>query len=116
MRLLDRKRAEEKCHIEVVKQDEWYTYLAVKQKQVKRSVWFPDPFHEGQAVLMNKASEKVPKDMPRQLWYTNGTQKCIFEIKLWQLNPAEAPKLEEFREPEDRPGWEVTEGGIRGNK
>lgn len=52
--LLDRKHAAEKCKLEVVKQDEWYTYLAVKPKQVRKYVWFPDTFHEGRAVLMNR--------------------------------------------------------------
>jgi len=114
--LLDQKRAGEKCQIEVVQQDEWYTYLAVKPKQVKPFGWFPDTFHEGRAVLMNKASEAVPKDMPRRLWYTNGIREYTFEIKGWRLNAAEAPKLEKFARPEDRPGWKVGEWPFQSNK
>jgi hypothetical protein len=114
--LLDQKRAGEKCQIEVVKQDEWYTHLAVKPKHVKRFGWFPDTFHEGRAVLMNKASEAVPKDMPRRLWYTDGVREYTFEIKGWRLNAPEAPKLEEFAKPEDRPGWEVGEWPFRSKK
>jgi hypothetical protein len=114
--LLDRKRAEEKCHIEVVKQDESYTYLAVKQIKVKRTGWFPDNFHEGRVVLMNKASERVPKDMPRQLWYTDGSREITFEIKSWRLNAGEAPKLEEFTKPQGRPGWRVNVWPWQGEK
>ena len=105
--LLDRKRAEEKHDLEVVKQDEWYVYLSVKPKQVKRYGWFSDTFREGRVVLMNKASEVVPKDMPRQLWYTDGNRAYIVEVKAWRLNAADPPKLEEFAKPEDRPGWRV---------
>jgi hypothetical protein len=107
--LLDRKRAEAKCTLEVVKQDEWYTYLAVKPKPVKRYGWFPNNFHDGRLVLMRKDAEAVPKGMPRQLWYTDGVREYLFDIKAWQLNPAAGPKLEEFAKPEDRPGWEVVD-------
>ena len=58
---------------------------------------------------MNKASESLPKDMPRQLWYTDGIREYTFEIKAWRLNGTDPPKLEEFAKPEDRPGWEVVE-------
>jgi hypothetical protein len=105
--LIEQKRAAEKCELEVVKQDERHTYLGVKPKQVKRSGWFPDTFHEGRAVLMNEDSEEVPKDMPRQLWYTDGVREHTFQIKSWQMNRAEPPKVEEFAKPEDRPGWQV---------
>ncbi|HMC65212.1 MAG TPA: hypothetical protein VKI65_09765 [Gemmataceae bacterium] len=107
--LLDRKRADDKSKLEIVRQDEWYSYLAVNPKQVKRYGWFPDTFHQGRAVFMNKASESLPKDMPRQLWYTDGIREYTFEIKAWRLNGTDPPKLEEFAKPEDRPGWEVVE-------
>src|SRR5262249_16388502 len=54
--LLNRKLTEDRCQLAVTKQDEWYTYLAVKPRQVKRVGWFPDTFHEGQVILMNKAA------------------------------------------------------------
>jgi hypothetical protein len=76
--LLDQKRAREKCQVQVIKQDEWYTYLSVKPKQVQR-------FQEGRAVLMNKDSDAVPKNMPRQLWYTDGGCEYTFDIKAWRL-------------------------------
>jgi hypothetical protein len=114
--LLDRKLAEEKYHIEVIKEDKWYTYLAVNPKQVKRYGWFPDSFHEGRVVLMNKASEEVPRDMPRQLWYTDGSQEYTFEINKWRLNADAAPKAAEFIKPEDRPGWQVGEWPFRSKK
>ena len=98
---------EEQCKIEVVKQDGWYTYLAVKPKKVRRSGWFPDTFHDGRVVLMNKASDTVPQDMPRQLWYTDGINDYSFAIKSWRFNLVDSPKLEEFAKPEDRPGWKV---------
>jgi hypothetical protein len=111
--LLDRKRADEQCLVDVAKQDEQFTYLTVKPKAVKPSGWFTDQFHEGRAILMNKASDMVPKDMPRQLWYTDGRQEYTYEIKSWRHDPAEPPKLEEFVRPEDRPGWEVREWPMR---
>jgi hypothetical protein len=107
--LLDRKRAEEKCQLEVSNIDEWYTYLVVKPKHVKRYRWFPDTFQEGRVVLMNKPDDDVPKDMPCQLWYTDGNRTNTFHIKSWRLNAADAPKLEEFTKPEERLGWEVSE-------
>jgi hypothetical protein len=62
--LLDRKRVEESCRLEVVKQDEFYTYLLVTPKQVKRTGWLPDHFHAGRAVFMRKRSASVPKTCP----------------------------------------------------
>jgi hypothetical protein len=110
VQLLDRKRAQEKCQLDVVKQDEWYTYLSVKPKQVT------DNFHQGRVALMNKASEGVPKDMPRQLWYTDGVQDYTFMINTWRLNGPDPPKREEFAKPEDRAGWEVIEWPFRDKK
>ena len=107
VRLLDRRSVEEQCKIEVAKQDDWYTYVTVKPKTVRRFGWFPDMFQHGHVVLMNKASDTVPQDMPRQLWYTDGINDYTFEIKSWQLNPVNSPKLAEFARPEDRPGWKV---------
>jgi hypothetical protein len=107
VQFLDQKLAEEQCHVEVVTQDEWYTYLSVKPKQRKRTFWFADQFHEGRIVLMNKDSECVPQNMPRQLWFTNRFQEYTFEIKKWNLNSANAPRLAEFTKPENRPGWRV---------
>jgi hypothetical protein len=101
--LLDRKHAEKNCRLQVIKQDEWYTYLSVTPKQLKRSGWL-----SGRAVFMNQDSEGVPKNMPRQLWYQEPSgQEYKFNIKAWRLNAADAPKLEEFQRPEDRPGWLV---------
>ena len=91
----------------MVKQDDWYTYLVVKPKNVRRFGWLPDRFQDGRVVLMNKASDTVPQDMPRQLWYTDGINDYTFEIKSWRLNPVDSLKLEEFAKPEDRPGWKV---------
>ena len=107
--LLDRKRDDGKCQVEVTRIDEWYTYLAVKPKHVKRYGWFPDSFQEGRVVLMNKTNDDVPKDMPCQLWYTDGIRACTFHIRSWRLDAANAPRLEEFTKPEDRPGWEINE-------
>jgi len=107
--LLDRKQAKEKCYLQVVKQDDWYTYLHVTPKSVKRYGWFPDLFHQGRVVLMNKSSEGVPKDMPRELRFTNGFYESIFDIKSWRLNAPDAPKVEVFAKPEDRSGWKVSE-------
>jgi hypothetical protein len=44
--LLDKKRANEKCRLEIVKQDKLYTYLTVTPKQVRRYGWFPDNFEK----------------------------------------------------------------------
>jgi hypothetical protein len=106
--LLDRHHADEKCKLEVIEQDESFTFLAVTARQVKRQGWFPDIFERGGIVLMNKNSETVPKDMPRRLSYVSpdGTEYS-YDIKSWKLNAADAPKLEEFTRPEGRPGWKV---------
>jgi hypothetical protein len=106
--LLNRKHAEEKCKLEVIEQDESFTYLAVTPKQVKRQGWFPDIMERGGVVLINKDSETVPKDMPTRLFYVGpvGVENN-YNIKSWKLNAADAPKLDEFAKPEDRPGWKV---------
>jgi hypothetical protein len=106
--LLDRHHALEKCKLEVIEQDESFTYLAVTPKQVKRQGWFPDLMEQGGVVLMNMASETVPKDMPRRLWFVDpGGREFNYDIKCWQLNAANPPKLDEFTKPEERPGWKV---------
>lgn len=112
--LLDRKHAEEKCEVKVTKQDEWYTYLAVKPR-VKTQGWSSLNLKEGRIALMNKASEGVPKDMPTLLWYTDGLYQFTIRIKTWRLN-ADALKVEEFAKPEDRPGWVVVESPFQRKK
>ena len=109
MLLLDRHHALEKCKLEVIEQDESFTYLAVTPKQVKRQGWFPDLMERGGVVLTNKDSETVPKDMPRRLSYVSPDRsEYKYDIKSWKLNDDDAPKPEEFKRPEDRPGWKVT--------
>lgn len=105
--LLDRKRAEEQYQLEVVKDDDLYTYLTVKPRRAKRSGWLPDAFRVGRVVLMNKAAATVPKGVPRQLWYADGMREYTFEITSWQANGVVAPKPEELARPEDRAGWQV---------
>jgi hypothetical protein len=118
--LLDRKRAEEKWDIEVTKESEWYTYLAVKPKVVavepKAVPWMERlgrvlkeglVLEEGQVVVMHADWGSVSKDMPRRLWFRGGFNNCSFEIRTWRMNAADPPKLEEFTKPEDRPGWKV---------
>ena len=108
--LLDRKRAQEKFEVKVIKQDEWYTYLAVKRRG-KPQAWSIN-VDEGRVALMNKASEGVPKGMPAQLWYTDGFHHVKFTINVWRMN-AGALNVEEFAKPEDRPGWVVLESAFR---
>ena len=108
---LDRKRLEAKYNLEI-KQDEFYTYMSAKPKHAKqRSGWFgPMDFVQSRVVLMNKASKSIPKDMPRQVWLNPGSQEIIFHIKTWRVNAADGPRVEEFTESEDRPGWRVDAG------
>jgi hypothetical protein len=114
--LLDKKYAKDKCYLEVVKQDEWYTYLSVTPKNVKRYGWNIDSFQGGRVVLINKSSERVPKDMPRELRYTDGFNEYVYDIKSWRFNAPKAPKLEEFARPEDRPAWKVGDWPFVSNK
>ena len=107
--LLDRERAEAKFRLEIVKQDEWYTYLVAKPKQITRPRWFMNSFQDGRIVLMRKDSKAVPKGMPRQLWYKYGVVEYLFDIKSWRLNSPNGPTTEEFTRPEDRPGWRVVD-------
>jgi hypothetical protein len=107
IRLLDRNRVEEECLLELAKRDQWYTYVDLKPKHVKGKGSSAETFTRGRIVLMNEASAEIPKDMPRQLWYSDLTREYTFEIKSWRFNADAAPKLEEFTKPEDRPGWSV---------
>jgi hypothetical protein len=111
--LFDQKRARKHFQLEVVKQDEWYTYLTARPRE--DGPWaYP---LEGRLVLMNKSSPEVPKDMLRQLSYLepNGKEHR-FEITAWRMNTGESPTREEFTRPEDRPGWEVRDWALRGKK
>ena len=112
--LLDRKHAKEKCDLQVVKQDEWYTYLEVIPKNPKRYGWNPDRLERGRIVLMSKPCESVPKNMPRELRYLDGIFENIFTIKSWRFNAPDGPKVEEFAKPEDRPGWKVYDWDLGG--
>jgi hypothetical protein len=105
--LLDRKLAEEKYHLDVVRQDQWYTYLMIKPKHVKQCGWLPETFGRGRVVLSNKGSKTVPVDMPVQLWFEAPDSPYTFTIKAWRWNAPDAPRREEFVRPEDRPGWKV---------
>jgi hypothetical protein len=105
--LTDKKYAKDKCYLQVIKQDESYTYMKVTPK--KLTCYF-DSFHEGQVVLMNSSFEGLPKDMPRKLGYNDGFIDYVFEIKSWKFNLPDAPILEEFAKPEDRAGWKVDNG------
>jgi hypothetical protein len=109
--LLDRKRAQEECHVEVVGQDEWYTYLRLQPRRANRGIWRAG-FPNARAVLTNRDSDGIPKDMPRQLWFTDGVQRYTIDISSWRMNGTDAPKPAEFAKPEDRPGWQVHEWPI----
>jgi hypothetical protein len=106
--LLDRKRADAKCELKVVKQDEWYTYLTAKQKYPRTSVWEPT-FQQCGIVFLNKATATVPRDMPLRLITNTGGSQTVFDIKSWRVNAPDGPKPEEFTKPENRPDWEVVE-------
>ena len=115
--LLDRQRADTKCNMEVGQQDENFIYLAIKPKQVKKSGWFrTDYFVQGRVVVTRKDLLSVPKGMPRELSYTDGSNEYRYDIKAWRLNSPDGPKLEEFARPEDRPGWEVISGPAQNKK
>lgn len=103
--LLDSKQVKEKHRLEVVKQDKWYTYLAITPKVTPSD----SGIHciEARAVLMNRPTENVPKNMPRQLWYADGIREYTFRIRAWRLNAGKALDVKEFERPEDRPGWRV---------
>lgn len=112
-RLLDRMRVEEECTLAIGKQDEFYTYLQMNSR--RQFVSASDEF-AGRVVLMNRASKTIPKNMPRQLWHSDGSRQVTWDIKSWKVNPAEPPKLDEFIKPEDRPGWKVGVWPIGGKK
>ena len=112
VRLLDRKRVEEECHLSVFKQDKWYTYLDLKGKP---GFW-GNPL-VGRIVLANDDGKAIPKGMPRQIWYADVSGcESTFDIKAWRMNGDKPPKLEEFTRPEDRPGWTVTRFPFRAEK
>ena len=58
-------------------------------------------------MLLNKDSERIPKGMPCQLWYTDGVHEHTFDIRSWRYNADPGPRADEFTRPDDRPGWEV---------
>jgi hypothetical protein len=106
--LLDRKLAQEQYRLEIVQQDKCNTYLTMKPKQVETEGVLPaDVFREGQATLVNQPTNGIPKDMPKQLWYTTGVFEYTFKIRAWHLNAADAPRLHDFKKPEERTGWTV---------
>jgi hypothetical protein len=108
--LLDEKHARANYRLEVVKLDQWYTYLEFKPRKSKASRWgWGNYFERGRAVFMNKNTNGFPHDMPRQLWFNDSTCSTLIEIRSWKANAKDAPKVEEFTKPEVRPGWDVHE-------
>ena len=109
--LLDRKRTEEKWNLEVVKKDEWYTYLVMTTKQSNHSARFR--FMPGadliRIALMNKATPNMAQDMPCRIEYTDARQRQTFNIQVWRLNGPNPPKPEEFTMPEKLSGWTVNQ-------
>jgi hypothetical protein len=110
--LLDRKAAEERLTLEIVNQDEHYTYLGIKPKKEMEKEWSWIRIEEGRAVFTNKASENRPKAMPRQIWYRlPGGMEMTFDIKTWRVNAPDGPNAEDFATPETWPGWKVVAHG-----
>lgn len=107
--LLDRKRAEELCQLQVVKQDKWYTYLDLIPKKADRASSLFALIHQARIVLMKKDTKAVPKNMPRQITYISGHEKICIDIKQWKLNGSDVPKQQEFIKPQDRPNWKVVD-------
>jgi hypothetical protein len=107
--LLDAKTALKDCRLSITKQDEWYTYLHLQPQPGVRDRGLPAGFVQGRAVLTNKGIPQVPKDMPTQLWYSDGASEYTFEIRRWRLNASHAVQPRAFDKPEDRPGWVVIE-------
>jgi hypothetical protein len=105
--VLNRKRADEWCRFEIVKKDEWYTYLSVKPRDPRRADHFDGNFEGGGIAVMNEDSPAVPKGMPRTLYQLCGALEIRTDIRTWKLNAPNPPKPEEFTRPEDRPGWTV---------
>jgi hypothetical protein len=62
---------------------------------------------KAQIIVMENATERLPKDTFRQLWYRDSVGKFLFVIQEWHNNAENAPKVEEFVTPQDRPGWKV---------
>jgi hypothetical protein len=103
---LSRERATEIYRIEVIAQDERHTHLRVRPKRPGRSAVGLD---EGRAVLVNQATDAVPRDLPQRIWYTDGHREYTLTFRAWRLNPATPPQLKEFERPEGWPGWQVFE-------
>jgi hypothetical protein len=105
--MLNNPRARKELELSIVGQDRWYTYLqVVPSSPWKQQMGFTARWIEGRVVLMNEASRDVPKNMPRQLWYSDGTHERTFDIRSWRLNAANGPGAEALRHPRDWPGWE----------
>jgi hypothetical protein len=105
--LIDKKHTERELRLKISKQDEWYTYLDVERK---RSGWFPVGLLRGRVVLSLRASDAVPKDMPRELWYADlGGVEYKYYIRNWRVNAPDGPREDAFENPDTFLGWQVTE-------
>lgn len=109
--LLDRRRAEANWTMEVVKQDEWYSYVVMNRKHANPTSWFtfePTPPARVEIAILNKDTSKTPRDMPRLIQYSDpAATRIALHVKSWRFNGSDPPKPEEFTKPEDRPGWIV---------
>jgi hypothetical protein len=114
--LLDRTRANAECRLEVTAKDEWYSHVEIRPKKPKKDASFPGRYTLGEVVLMNNATKAMPEGAIRRLWFTDGESSCMLDIRAWRTNPADVPVAEDFRAPEDRPGWRVGEWPIRSRK
>ncbi len=108
--LLDRKRAEDNYEMEITR-DRTYTYLTIKPKPSDRprGWFFPITMKAGRIALLNADSKAVSKDLPRQIWFHNGSQEFIYEIKSWRMNAADGPTADDFARAKNPPGWKLVE-------
>jgi hypothetical protein len=103
---LDKERLHQQYRLWMRKRDEWYTYLAIEPKSKPRG-WLAGINQKGCVVVMNKASDEIPKGMPRQFRFENGSRESIIEIDKWKVNSPHGPKEADFQRPEKMAGWKI---------
>jgi hypothetical protein len=115
---LNGERVRRDFRLDVTKEDQWYTYLAVTPRHPKRSGWLPDEMLQGGVAILNRGTGKIPAGAPRQLWYSNDSNQRVLEIREWKVNAPDGPEEKDFERPEKLPGWKTValEGELIGEK
>jgi len=101
---LDAKSLRKNYDAKVAKIDALYSYIELLPKTLVGR----QSLSSGRVAVLNKASESIPQDMPRQIhWIEPNNFAITYDIRKWQFNVPSAIRGEDFEKPKPLAGWEM---------